>query len=78
MGSEALLTVVATEPLQSATLTLSGQNLSMEPAAADNVRQIKLAVTRDATYSLELLAHARLDRPKPKSCTSAPRPIVRR
>ncbi|HZK82131.1 MAG TPA: hypothetical protein VFC46_13710, partial [Humisphaera sp.] len=76
-GAEALLTVVATEPLEAALLTIGDQKILMDSADGVNVRQATLQIQRDASYVLDLIStrevrgggpgkmsiHATVDRP---------------
>ncbi|MDB5171267.1 MAG: putative rane protein, partial [Phycisphaerales bacterium] len=55
-GSEALLTIVSTEPLQSALLTVGGDKVLMERTSLENVRQARLQIRRDAAYELDLIS----------------------
>lgn len=55
-GAEALLTVIATEPLEAALLTIGDQKILMDPTADVNVRQATLQIQRDATYVLDLIS----------------------
>ena len=72
-------TVVASEPLQSATLTLNGQNIAMDAGAEENARQVKLSVNRDATYAIQLEGEWRdTGQTTLDNFTFAPRPIARR
>lgn len=57
-GTEALLTVTSTEPLQSALLRLPGQKVLMQPAPGedDRVCQAVVRVQRDGRYELDLIS----------------------
>jgi hypothetical protein len=55
-GTEAMLTIVATEPLQSALLTFGGEKVLMERTGLENVRQVKLPIRKDASYELDLIS----------------------
>jgi hypothetical protein len=52
--TEATLSVVATEPLESAVLKIAGVRLEMSETAQANVRQAQITVTRDEPYELEM------------------------
>ncbi|MDB5355291.1 MAG: hypothetical protein JWN24_1744 [Phycisphaerales bacterium] len=55
-GTEALLTIVSTEPLQSALLTVGGEKVLMERTTLENVRQARLQIRRDAPYEIDLIS----------------------
>jgi hypothetical protein len=52
--SEAVVSVVATEPLASASLTIDGKPVEMTATTELNVRQVRLTVLKDQTCALEL------------------------
>ncbi|HZL36492.1 MAG TPA: hypothetical protein VFC78_14330 [Tepidisphaeraceae bacterium] len=56
VGTQALLTITATEPLQSALLTVGARKVLMEKTDRDNVRQADLRIEKDATYELDLIS----------------------
>jgi hypothetical protein len=53
-SSEATISVVATEPLESAVLKIDGKRLEMSETSQRNVRQAQITVTRDQPYTLEM------------------------
>ena len=57
-GSDAVLTIVATEPLQSALLSIGSKKILMDRAKPDEptVRQTSLHVQNDASYELDLIS----------------------
>jgi len=56
IGSEALVTIVASEPLQSATLSHDGTKLETAPGFQDTARQVSLPINKDAVYQVQLLS----------------------
>jgi len=57
VGTEAMMTVTATEPLQLALFTAPGGDKSLfSRAGADNVRQGRFTVQRDGRYQLDLVS----------------------
>jgi hypothetical protein len=57
VGTEALVTVTATEPLQLALFTAPGGDKALfSRAGADNVRQGRVSVQRDGRYQLDLVS----------------------
>jgi hypothetical protein len=56
VGSEALVTIVASEPLQWAALVRDGAKIETSPAAQENARQVSLPVNKDAAYQVQLLS----------------------
>ncbi len=57
-GTEALVTIAATEPLQSAQLRVGGQRVLMSRVAGegDQVRQARVRVEKDLPYELDLIS----------------------
>jgi hypothetical protein len=76
-GAEALLTVVATEPLEAALLTIGEQKILMDADADANTRHATFQIQHDSNYGLDLISsrqmhgagpakmsiHATVDRP---------------
>jgi hypothetical protein len=66
-GSQAVVQVVATEPLASATLVFPGrQRTAMQPTAAPNVRQATLTIEKDQPLELEMTSDRGVDGRGPK------------
>ncbi len=56
VGADAQLTIVATEPLQSALVTIGDQKILMERTDDENTRRATLHVQRDLNYDLDLIS----------------------
>lgn len=56
VGTEALLTVVATEPLQSALLSLGAQKLLMRKTARPNICEASFTIRKETSYELDLIS----------------------
>jgi hypothetical protein len=53
-GSDAVVSVVATEPLASAALKIGGKRIQMAATAEPNIRQVSLTISRDERCELEM------------------------
>jgi hypothetical protein len=56
VGTLARITVVASEPLKGAWITVDGERLSTEPTSDPHAREAQVRITRDARWSLEMLS----------------------
>jgi len=54
VGSEAMINIVATEPLTEATVEIDGKTMLSQPTLEPTVRQVKLSVDRDCEYRVHL------------------------
>lgn len=55
-GSEAMLSIVATEPLALAVIVIMGTRLEMAATGDPHVRQAQLSITKDQSYELEMVS----------------------
>jgi hypothetical protein len=56
VGTLARITIVASEPLKGAWITMDGERLSTDPTNDPHAREAQIRITRDARWTLEMLS----------------------